>query len=208
MRYVCRDCGLTYDRLPNFCDCGNDTFDEIYDEIEESKERSAEFRRNSYRKKVEREKREQFMPKEEKANPISVILFFLLVAFLAGAIPSFIAKAGRETRQRDINKIYAYIDNVQKEIERNFDPKGITVSGRCVAKFEINSEGWINNRVITKKATDAKLNTKVMNALKNVTIVPPPPEEFKDTPIPIEFYCGANEREVECYSKIVTKTTR
>ena len=51
--FRCKECGTEFDVKPDYCDCGNDTFDEIVEQIES----------------VELPKEEPTLPKLENNNP-------------------------------------------------------------------------------------------------------------------------------------------
>lgn len=178
MDYRCKDCGKVYeDYRPDFCECGNDKFERIAVQEEISGNYS-----------------------EKKENPIAFIIFVLI----AGAFAFFLLTKIRAYKAEPaIND--KYLTSVRQEMLKDFNPSGITRSGRCIISFEINEEGWVNKRHLTKKSGVAELDDKVYEMMQNATIVPKPPLDYTNRPILIEFGCEANQYEVECYSKNIEK---
>ena len=183
MKFRCKDCGRVYEGYrPEFCECGNDSFVKILSKAEK------ELRDDGY------------VEKEEKENPIFIILFLLVAA----AVVWFVLSKVHVVRQApELND--EYLTSVRQEMLKDFDPSGITRSGYCIISFEINEEGWINKRQFVQKASVDEINVKVYDMLKNATIVPKPPLDYTNKPIKIEFGCEANQEEVSCYSKNIVE---
>ncbi|MBQ2644797.1 TonB family protein [bacterium] len=140
---------------------------------------------------------------EEKTNVAGIIIIILItiaiVWFIRGKIQSY------KDRPKLDDK---YLTAIREDMFKNFDPSGITQSGRCIISFEINEEGWINKRHFVKKSKVEELNKKVYEMVEIATIVPKPPKGYTNVPIELEFNCQANEREVACYSKNIVKRNK
>lgn len=65
--YKCKECGTEYEIKPNYCDCGNDTFEEIFSEQQTSKNDVTNVTKLNNAEKVKEEKTE---PKIEKSEVI------------------------------------------------------------------------------------------------------------------------------------------
>ena len=63
--YKCKECGTEYEIKPDYCDCGNDTFEEILSEQQTSKNDVTNVTKLNNTKKVKEEKTE---PKPEKVK--------------------------------------------------------------------------------------------------------------------------------------------
>lgn len=178
MDYKCKDCGKIYeDYRPEFCECGNDKFVKISSQYVDNDDYG-----------------------EKKENPVAFIIFLLLAVGLAVFLASKIRTYKAQPAMND-----EYLTSVRKEMLKDFNPAGITKSGRCIISFEINEEGWVNKRHLAKKSAVPELNDKVYEMMQNATIVPKPPLDYTNRPILIEFGCEANQYEVECYSKNIEK---
>lgn len=178
MDYRCKDCDRIYkDYRPEFCECGNDKFEKIHANDDNNNDFT-----------------------EKKENPLVLVIFILI----AGALAFFLSTKIRAYQARPaLND--EYLTSVRQEMLKDFNPAGITKSGSCIISFEINEEGWINKRHLTKKSNVPELDDKVYEMLKSATIVPKPPLDYTNRPILIEFSCRANKYEVECYSKNIEK---
>ena len=73
--FKCKDCGSEYKEKPDYCDCGNDTFDEIKDEtidtIDKTEETKTQQQKESDNIKPKSKKNE----KPIKTDKISLLIF-------------------------------------------------------------------------------------------------------------------------------------
>ena len=87
--YRCCDCGCEYETKPDFCDCGNDTFEEIIPEPEIVPEQKVKH------KKTFDEQYPELSKFKESLDPISVIIFLLCIVL---SVCSFIFIKPKETQ--------------------------------------------------------------------------------------------------------------
>lgn len=207
MKYSCNECGREYRKRPNFCDCGNDSFTEIREEsdiIEEQQSRPytgrvAKSHSHSHsHQHVKVKKEEPVIVEEEKTSPVTVLLFVLLVALLAFLVPRFLQQKVNDTNDMDAE----YLDRIMNTIMGDFNPAGITKSGECIVRFEVNEAGWVSKREFTRKANVPAINAKVGYALKKATILEKPPKKYTDVPLRLQVSCTASQEMAECMSGI------
>lgn len=210
MKYICRECGLSYNKKPNFCECGNDTFFEGIDDVEPSKEQRAEERAKRYAKakaKVQKRRQKREEDSEEKTSPFTILFALVLIGAIAFFLPTFVQNKAKDASERAAKESEAtYLDRMMQTILADFTPSGITKSDYCIIKFEINESGWISKRSFEHRSSVAELNSKVMYALKKSTIVEKPPQKYIDVPLKIRVSCTADEKAAECLSNIYTET--
>ena len=111
MKYKCTDCGQEYDIKPEFCDCGNNIFDEISDEKPVADVKPAEkFKdlKNIY-------PQAEFKPNYPKKRNVDIpsVLIFIICIVLSVCSWVFI---GRDTKNLSQNSINDTIQTEVKEI--------------------------------------------------------------------------------------------
>ncbi len=131
--YRCTECNKEYTQCPDFCECGNDTFEEIIEE-EEFDEPEVEVRRTSpsRKKRLTREELEALEEEaEEKADKqkalitigISVLLC-IVILFLPPYREKKIAKVQKKAKIENIKlpNVKSYWDNTLPSNFRSQDP--------------------------------------------------------------------------------------
>ena len=97
--FKCKDCGCEYKEKPDFCDCGNDTFDEI----PEPQPQNFEYDKNTEiipkKKKTFKEQYPMLSSFMGTLDPISVIIFVLCIALSIGSFFVIKPKENTETPQ-------------------------------------------------------------------------------------------------------------
>ena len=84
--FRCRDCGSEYEIKPDYCDCGNDTFDEIIEaKPEYDKDLEADTVSKPKRKKTFSEQYPMLSRFVESLDPISVVIFLICIALSVGS---------------------------------------------------------------------------------------------------------------------------
>lgn len=85
--YRCTECYTEYTELPEYCDCGNDTFEEVVEEVYEEEEeysepepRPARPKRKPSKEELE-EMRKEELEKKKSLIAAGVILFLCIVVF-------------------------------------------------------------------------------------------------------------------------------
>ena len=135
--FRCKECGAEFDVKPDYCDCGNDTFDEIVEKVEVSKEepvsKQVETKNPfSFEQKIEKVEPEKVLPKKDKKQeplivferpdlpqikiePISLIIFLIclilsavIILFVGNPSPDEVSKI--EVEQQVLNKNIPNID--------------------------------------------------------------------------------------------------
>jgi len=202
VKYSCNDCGREYDRKPNFCDCGNDTFSEIYEDVDfyeeqESKPYSGSISGKKKSAKAEK-KDKKLVAEDEKTNPLTVLFLIIVIAALAYFIPRYLQQKANEANDEDAK----YLDRIMQTILSEFSPAGIKSSDYCTVRFEINEAGWVSKREFTHRSSIPTLNAKVALALKKATILEKPPKKYTDVPLRLNVSCTADENVAECMSGI------
>lgn len=205
MKYSCNECGKEYNRRPNFCDCGNDTFTEIREEsdiVEHQQSipytgrvvRAHSQQQYHHHEKVKKE--ESIIDDEEKTSPFTILFLVVLIVLIAVFVPKFLQQKVNNANDADAQ----YLDRIMNSIMGDFNPSGITRSGECIVRFEVNEAGWVSKREFTQKADVPAINAKVGYALKKATILEKPPKKYTDVPLRLKVSCSANKSMAECMS--------
>ena len=92
--YKCTECNAQYEECPDFCDCGNDTFEELYDEVDESYDEEEEYYeepprrqppRRPQRRRLSYEEIEE-MEREKSEKQKSIITFVIALIICVGLL--------------------------------------------------------------------------------------------------------------------------
>lgn len=197
MKYICKDCGKEYARRPHFCECGNDTFQEVHEEIDvfdEQQSRPYTGRIKSQSVKEEKPAEQELVYEEEKTSPFTVIFMIIVIAALAFFVPRFLQKQANNANDEDAK----YLDGVMQTVMGDFNPAGITQTGECIMRFEVNEAGWVNKRAFVQRSSVPEINSKVAYALRKATLVEKPPKRYTDVPLRLKVSCTADEKMAEC----------
>lgn len=198
MKYTCNECGKTYNKRPNFCECGNDVFYEVPEENayeQQSKPYSGSMKKND----VQPEQRySEPSYEEEKTSPFTILFLVVVVALMAFFIPRIINQKANNSETEE-----KYLENVMKMVMSEFDPSGIRKSGFCLMQFEINEDGIVTKRAFKQRSTVPAINSKISYALRKTTMVEKPPQRYTNVPIRLKIMCTADDYAAECESGIM-----
>lgn len=154
---------------------------------------------NEYEKEYEEDTGKKSSEKGE--NPLMFMIFLAIV----GVFAYLFLMRMQDVRESKSAEVENYILSVRELMFEDFNPVGITKSGRCIVSFEIDPSGNIINQRILQKSGVPILDRKVLNSLKGIRVVEAPPKGFKYEPVKIEFNCVANKMQAECYSKNIVE---
>lgn len=183
--FRCKECGTEFDVKPDYCDCGNDTFDEIVEQVEIQKEepvfKQPEIKNPfTFEQKIEKEEIVKVSPKKEnkkeplivfekpdlpqiKIEPISLMIF-LICLILSFVVVFFVGNPKDEvksTEKAQTQVINNNIPNIDKFWD-NTAPK-VTVEESSVQKDnedEVIEEPIVQNESIKKENNIQKLEKK------------------------------------------------
>lgn len=171
--FRCKECQTEYEIKPDYCDCGNDTFDEIID-VQEKKQEKTEIKKRKEIKdkpqtKLTREEKEEIKEqistlqneiKQKKQSNISVFawIIFAICILLSLVIIFLPYKKTEETVNQEENKPVQEqaIPNINSFWD-NSAPKNI------VQNEEKIEENETQTKELTTTNKTEKINTKIQN---------------------------------------------
>ncbi len=131
--YKCTECQAEYNDCPDFCDCGNDTFEEVYEEVYEEEyyeEPVRPVRRPVKPKRVLSPEEIEEMEEEaaDKKKAMITMGIFLLVAIVLVCIPPYPKKKIDQVKEKaavakvKLPDVNSYWDNTLPAAFRKGDP--------------------------------------------------------------------------------------
>ncbi len=130
--YRCTECKTEYTKCPDFCECGNDTFEEVFEEeYEEPEERHVKPKIKSKKPKLSQEELEEIeADKKDKRNTIIVmsISLFICILILCFAPPHMkkkadvVKKVSSSVTNVELPDVNSYWDNTVASPYRKYDP--------------------------------------------------------------------------------------
>ncbi len=98
--YRCTECNKEFEICPDFCDCGNDTFEEIYEETTKYYEPEP-IRQAPKRKKLSPEEAEELLREEQdKKKALIALAVCLLICIIVLFLPPYRAKKMDKVKQK------------------------------------------------------------------------------------------------------------
>ncbi len=125
--YRCTECHTEFEECPDFCDCGNDTFEEVFEEEEYSPEpeRPAPQRRKLTREEREELEREALDKKKSLIALVVCLCLCVLVLFLPPHREKKMVKVKRDAQAANVKlpelKTY-WDDSVPSQYRKSKDP--------------------------------------------------------------------------------------
>lgn len=202
--YRCKDCKALYKEKLDYCDCGNNVFEEILDTPAES---------------VKSEKSVSNTLDVPKSAPFSFlsmsffaacVIFSLCFIFFLGPKPE--KRVHKKTPQsqaqvQQIPKIDAIWDNTpayraKLASEDDFnsyksslrdlllskvDTRELEGSGSCDIEFVLDSHGALRRKKLYSNTANKRLIDAAKGMLANVDKYNPPPKSYAGTPLKLEF---------------------
>ncbi len=175
--YRCRECKAEYKNKVEYCDCGNNTFDYIEEEIP-----------------LKPQKQKKYMTLEEKSELISKLFFglCLIISTLVWLIPvkSDVKPAVKQkppvTKQKipDINKIWDDTPIYQSQPQQTYNTKSV------------NSYTYLADRPATSASKQSKNNTVKKNS-SNQAVSKPAAYEIVYNPPPVSKKKEATPKRTE-----------
>ena len=101
--FKCKECGTEYDTKPDFCDCGNDTFEEVAGSAKKDKEHDI----LSIPKSELTVEKNDFRDNDKKSEILSCIIFLFCIT-LALVVIFFIGNPKEETVKADKSQDYQH----------------------------------------------------------------------------------------------------
>lgn len=127
--YRCRECQAEYENCPDFCDCGNDTFEEVYEEEEEYYEPPKPRRRPKPKRVLTEEELEEI--EEEKADKKKALItvgISLVLSLVILCCPPYPQKKMKKVQEKaaianvKLPDVNTYWDNTLPAAFRKGDP--------------------------------------------------------------------------------------
>lgn len=139
--YICTECNARYDELPEFCDCGNDSFKEVDDiDISDSDDYSDDFddfnddepvvpKKTKPKKLSAEELAEIEEEKKDRQKALITVLIFALISLILVFLPPYpkskakvVEKAAETEKYSKLPAIETYWDNSLPSAFRYKDP--------------------------------------------------------------------------------------
>lgn len=192
--FKCSVCQKLYNSETDYCDCGNDIFDEVSESLTIQ---NSQFKLN---------------PKQVLSGAIfaSCIVLSALVWFgdtPHESVPSIakktetvnevtnippIDKIWNNTPANNVSKPYGNLANYKSELQKvlysNLEETEILDEGRCEIEFKVNKDGKLTNRRIIKEKGGSQFNNLVLKMIKKTNSTQVPPEGYEDTQFKAKVY--------------------
>lgn len=180
MKYICKECGSEFSEKPDFCDCGNDTFDEIVEEVKveekiaPQKEEPVKIEQPQVEKKVYNS---TYKPMEmgEKIYwaifLVCILLSILVILFFANPKPEDLTSQEAKPTQTEQNQanmpaIDSFWDNSiqpQEQQKKNL-VKNVEAKPESVLKVATQSKKQGENVLQKANPLTQKVNKPIQNS--------------------------------------------
>ena len=170
--FKCKECGEEYEIKPEYCDCGNDTFDEVTVEVKTSKSNYEKVKKSEeiisakvFFKKPAKKDKPFFDPLSTIFFLGCVILAFIIIFFIGNPKEDITTEHIRitETAVKNIPNIDKFWDNtMQKSSKELVKKEVIEVSSPQKQEIKIASKPLKIQKNITKQVTKVKTPNKSM----------------------------------------------
>lgn len=181
--FKCKDCGSEYKEKPDYCDCGNDTFDEIKDEsigtIDKTEETKTQQQKESDNIKPKSKKNEKYIKTDKISLLIFVVCLILSIIILFFPVNTPVntdnIKENNEQNIISIPSVNSIWDNSIPVVQKTEIPKTEPVSSE---ETVVKKNPKVNENTDNKKdlnTTPAKSETPKITKVKltkNTTVKP------------------------------------
>ena len=181
--FKCKDCGSEYKEKPDYCDCGNDTFDEIKDEtigtIDKTEETKTQQQKESDNIKPKSKKNEKPIKTDKISRLIFVVCLILSIIILFFPVNTPVntdnIKENNEQNIISIPSVNSIWDNSIPVVQKTEIPKTEPVSSE---ETVVKKNPKVNENTDNKKdlnTTPAKSETPKITKVKltkNTTVKP------------------------------------
>ncbi len=194
--FKCTICQKLHDTRVEYCDCGNDVFEEVPDISEKQSWKLS------------------FTPQQL----LSCIIFLICIIFSCWVMFGINFKASKQphknlTKQsaKQINDIPQideiwddtppggvlignstsldlYKSRLEKALYSNLEVNEIFEDGRCVIEFKINEKGKLTNRRLYKEKGSMIFNNNIIKMMKRTSNVINPPSGYENTKFTADVY--------------------
>ena len=181
--FKCKDCGSEYKEKPDYCDCGNDTFDEIKDEtigtIDKTEETKTQQQKESDNIKQKSKKNEKYIKTDKISLLIFAVCLILSIIILFFPVNTPVntdnIKENNEQNIISIPSVNSIWDNSIPVVQKTELPKTEPVSSE---ETVVKKNPKVNENTDNKKdlnTTPAKSETPKITKVKltkNTTVKP------------------------------------
>lgn len=192
--FKCKECGSEYKERPDYCDCGNDTFDEIKEQIVDVNDTTEETKtfkdtQTQQQKETDTVEQKNTTEKRVKTDKISLIIFVICL-ILSFVVLVFPVNTTVKTDSNKVNKtqntvsvpsINSIWDNSVPKVQQKKElPKTESVSSeknevKKNSKLSENTDKKVINIPSAKPATPStpkKTKNNNVNSAQNTTVKP------------------------------------
>ena len=181
--FKCKDCGSEYKEKPDYCDCGNDTFDEIKDETigtsDKTEETKTQKQKESDNIKQKKKKNEKYIKTDKISLLIFAVCLILSIIILFFPVNTPVntdnIKENNEQNIISIPSVNSIWDNSIPVVQKTELPKTEPVSSE---ETVVKKNPKVNENTDNKKdlnTTPAKSETPKITKVKltkNTTVKP------------------------------------
>lgn len=203
MLYKCKECKTVYKDKVDYCECGNNLFDEIEEtpQIEDEQEVTQE-----EVLPVQVPERRALVSFQEIASYVifgACCLFSLIFIMFLGPKPAerqLLTEQIKVAEQKEIPQIdkiwddtptytvyaHASLDNYKNDLKNvlseNFSLPKFDGEGSCEIEFVIDSAGRLKHKKLIRNTANKPLENSAKKMLSKVSKVTPPPTNYDGTP--------------------------
>lgn len=137
---------------------------------------------------------------------VLVILFVIITFFVffggyayeaKGILNQLIAPKSKNVQISDGINFQPYMDEMQARMKKTWKPADTSKSSKILASYKVMKNGEITDIKILKSDAGEENNKSVIDALNNVSPLPPLPMSFKGESVDVNFTFAINRKSVE-----------
>lgn len=222
MMYRCTECNAEYEEYPDFCDCGNDEFEEISEEQENnSYKNEANYLNRDLTDEEKAIKEEDEKDKKKSLIAMGIIAILCIIVFI---LPPHgknkIEQVKNETISKKIDlpssidvywddslpdvpllnerltalssELREYLIQIGRQLNTKWDTSFVKGTGECTVQLRINRQGGLDMKTIASSSGNQNLDDSVAILLTNTYGFRVPPKEYNGEKIYILFSLDKN----------------
>ena len=195
--FKCKECGSEYDIKPDFCDCGNDVFEEVAGTVKKStpvavpRKIYKQEEKKTYRKKTFEEQYPELERLRNSFDPISTVIFLLLVILGLGIL--FFVGNPDETEKNNPDKktLQEPVQNLNiPSIDTFWDNStaGIINNEKSAAQkaAKERTQGLSDGDAQTVKQENVQPKNLMLAKIENTLNSPNTPEPVQQNSVPVQ----------------------
>lgn len=209
--YKCLECKTVYKNKVEYCNCGNNSFEEIPDLPQPQPQKQ------KVKEEPVNDEPVRMVTVQQVASYLifgaCCVFSFLFVMFVGPAPEKKVEKPKVEEKVEkveipSIDEIWndtpaytvhanvsmdSYKSDLKDTLIENFKLPKFDGDGSCEVEFTVDSAGRLRDKKLIRNTANKPLENSAKKMLSAVKIVTPPPITYDDTPFRLEFYEYNNE---------------